>query len=101
MLCCDGVEEKMTPNGPEDMDVDPRREHAFRRGYISGIYDALLGVKNRLSQDEYDRLEAWIAEGLRPWTTTNLEKAIRPPIPSDPALSVDIRKHGDGPFLLR
>ncbi len=91
----------MASDGPDDMGVDVRREHAFRRGYISGVYDTLLGVKNRLSQDEYSRLEAWVVEGLQPWTTTNLEKAIRPPLPSDPALHQDNRKHGDGPFTLR
>jgi len=87
-------------NGPEDMDVDPHRKHAFRRGYVSGIYDALLGVKSRLTEDEISRLEAWVQQSLSPWTTTNLQKAVRPPPPSDPALFSGQRKHGDGPFTL-
>jgi hypothetical protein len=90
----------MIPSGPEDMDVDPRREHAFRRGYISGVYDALLGVKSRLTQEEFSRLEAWVQQGLSPWTTTNLEKAVRPPVPSDSTLLPSLRKHEDGPFTL-
>ena len=94
------VRGKMIPGGPEDMDVDPRREHAFRRGYVSGIYDALLGVKSKLTHDEFSRLEAWVQQSLSPWTTTNLEKAVRPPTPSDPTL-LSAGRHQDGPFTLR
>jgi hypothetical protein len=87
-------------SGPEDMDVDPHREHAFRRGYISGIYDALLGVKNKLTEDEFNRLEAWVHQSLSLWSTTNLKKAVRPPPPSDQGLLSPQPKHGDGPFTL-
>ena len=87
-------------DGPEDMDVDPHRERAFRRGYLSGIYDALTGVRRRLTDDEFRRLEVWMQDSLTAWAATNLEKPIRPPEPSDPSLRHVDRKHGDGPFCL-
>jgi hypothetical protein len=90
----------MAHDGPEDMAVDPRLEHAFRRGYVSGVYDALLGVKSKLTEDEFGLIESWVQQCLSPWSTTNLETAVRPPAPSDPALSPAQPKHGDGPFKL-
>jgi hypothetical protein len=86
--------------GPEDGDVDPKLEWRFRRGYVNGIYDALLGVKSRLTEDEFNRLELWVQKSLVPWSTTNLEKAVRPPAPNDPTLVCTVREHTDGPFTL-
>jgi flagellar motor switch protein FliM len=91
---------EMAESGPEVMDVDPHREQAFRRGYISGIYDALLGVKGKLTEDEFTRLETWVHQSLCPWAKTNLQRAVRPPPPSDATLLPAHRKHGDGPFTL-
>lgn len=90
----------MVDYGPDDLEVDPQRERAFRRGYISGIHDALLGVKAKLTEDEFIRLEVWVQESLSPWTTTNLQKAVRPPPPSDLTLLPVDPGHGDGPFKL-
>jgi hypothetical protein len=72
----------MACNGPEDVDVDPRLERAFRRGYISGMYDALIGIRSRLSDEEFTELEEWVSRNLTTWSTTDLEKPLRPPTPA-------------------
>ncbi len=90
----------MTIAGPEDLEVDPHRERAFRRGYVNGIYDAILGLKSKLSEDEFNVLDGWLRQQLVPWITSNLNKAVKPPIPSDPSLQNADGRHGDGPFKL-
>lgn len=87
-------------SSPDDMEVDPQVERGFRRGYVNGLYDALIGVKERLSDDEFRLLEEWISGVLVPWSNTGLSTAIRPPEPTDPALRSTRRTHGDGPFSL-
>lgn len=87
----------MGDGGPEDQDMNPEHSQWFRTGYLNGIYDALLGVKTRLSQEEFDELTDWVSYTLRPWAKENLTKAIRPPKPNSPKLQ-SLGRHGDGPF---
>jgi hypothetical protein len=60
-------------------EIEPKYEHAYRRGYLAGFYAAIVGLRPRLSATEQAGLERWIEAELFGWSTDDLEHAVRPP----------------------
>lgn len=69
----------MVLSDPSEQSVEPKTEHAYRRGYIAGLSAGVALVASKLSPEESARIDQWAEGDLFAWSTENLNRAARPP----------------------
>ena len=63
-----------------DLEFDPGKEGAFRRGYLRGVKAALEALDSRFSDQDRIRLGYWNS-ALVAWHGSNASEYIEPPGP--------------------